>query len=177
MDPSSTNGHNVWHKDLPANQYLALHSNGDAATDSAMFPSGGAANTTFTIGSNLVDGMQVHAALFRSVEGYSHFGLWEADGTVPQTYHLGFRPAFVMLKCTNVNNTNWIVFDSSRETFNQIDYPLFANTSGSEPSSGWGIDFLSNGFAWRSTSSEGYDGRKYIVCAWAETPSRFANAR
>ena len=186
---SADGGWNVYHKHNVASGYGShplqwLHHNWDSykVTYSPVIPKSGSENTTITVNndsgyghSSNDSGATYVAYAWAPIAGYSHFGLWNADGTVPQFYHLGFRPAFVMLKCVNVNSTNWIVFDSSRET-NEINYPLFPNTSGDEPSSGWGIDFLSNGFAWRNTSSEGYNGRKYIVCAWAETPAKFANA-
>ena len=167
----NTNGHNVWHKDLPANQYLALHSNGDAATDSAMFPSGAATNTTFTIGSNLVDGMQTHAALFRSVEGFSKFGKYKGAGSSGVFVYTGHRPKMVWLKNIDTSGS-WMMFDAVRDTYNETVNYLQANSSTSETTnSGYKIDILSNGFRINVESTamnnSAYD---YVFCSWAEQP-------
>ena len=83
-----------------------------------------------------------------------------------------------MVKRTDTTN-NWIIMDSSRDTYNvMVDY-LLANSSGAEGVGvSYGFDFLSNGFKLKSTTGGGNDsGGTYIYAAFAESPFKFANAR
>jgi hypothetical protein len=76
---------------------------------------------------------------------------------------------------------DWIIFDTSRDTFNYADKQLVANSSGAEAVTGGGfvrMDFLSNGFKIRSTDSYiNASGGTYIYACFAENPFKYANAR
>jgi hypothetical protein len=55
---------------------------------------------------------------------------------------------------------------------------LYANTSGSEFSSGGAqLDILSNGFKVRNNSGDINDNGTYIYAAFAEAPFNYARAR
>jgi hypothetical protein len=115
------------------------------------------------------------------IAGYSAFGSYtgncSADG--PFVY-LGFRPRFVMWKRSD-STGDWIIFDSSRNTYNYADLQLCPNTSGAEQVTGGGfvrMDFLSNGFKIRSTDSYiNASGGTYIYACFAENPFKYSNAR
>jgi len=112
------------------------------------------------------------------IEGFSKFGSYvgnlNADG--PFVY-CGFKPAWVMIKRT-VSTGNWCIHDSSRGPVNVMNEQLQANLSNEESGIGGLIDFLSNGFKIRATSTDlNASGATYIFAAFAESPFTTANAK
>jgi hypothetical protein len=119
------------------------------------------------------------AYAFHSVDGYSKVGSYTGNGNADGTFvYLGFRPAFVMYKRTDVAN-DWHIKDSERATYNVMTKFLQANSSGAEQDNdGHSQDFLSNGFKARNPYGEGNtDGGTYIYLAFSETPFKYSNAR
>ena len=120
---------------------------------------------------------------FSEVEGYSKFGKYTGNGSSDGTFvFTGFRPAFVITK--NISNAyDWMLFDVKRSPFNDINDYLFPNSSSAEGtgSSTINVDFLSNGFKWRGSSSgNNYinkSGDTFIYLAFAEAPFKYARAR
>jgi hypothetical protein len=116
------------------------------------------------------------AYCFAEKQGYSRFGKYIGTGArdyAPFIY-TGFKPAFVMVRCSNITG-QWLMFDSTRNPYNgDFDYVL-ANLGGAESDSGLSfvdpIDFLSNGFrvmnydAWMNGGNN-----TYIYMAFAENP-------
>ena len=123
------------------------------------------------------------AYVFTDVEGYSKFGTYVGTGVSPNFVYLGFRPAFVIIKSTTAND--WVIYDSTRDPYNLISDGIFPEQSSAEVdnASNYGIDFLSNGFALRTTGSytattnNASEGHTYIYGAWAENPFKYARAR
>ncbi len=116
---------------------------------------------------------------FAEVEGYSKIGSYTGNGSTDGTYvHCGFRPAWTMIKRTDVANS-WIISDKDISSFNLIDDYLAADLSqGEAQTSAVGIDFLSNGFKIRnSANAMNASGGTYIFLAFAEAPFKNANAR
>jgi hypothetical protein len=76
-----------------------------------------------------------------------------------------------------------IIFDTSRNTYNQSQKWLLPNTSGAEGDDGGvapgkQMDILSNGFKFRGTSvGVNASGATYIYAAFAESPFQYARAR
>jgi len=119
------------------------------------------------------------AYCFHSVEGYSKIGSYTGNGSTDGTFvHCGFRPAWTMIKRTDVANS-WIISDKDISSFNLIDDYLAADLSqGEAQTSAVGIDFLSNGFKIRnSANAMNASGGTYIFLAFAEAPFKNANAR
>ena len=118
------------------------------------------------------------AYCFHSVEGFSKFGSYTGNGSTDGPFvYTGFRPAFVMVKRTDVAGAGWIMLDTGRDTFNTLDSYLIANSSNSEGTLSL-LDFLSNGLKLRGTDG-GVNGNTntYIYMAFAEMPFKYANAR
>ena len=148
-------------------------------------------STTFgfgTNGTNDLDGVNKSsndyiAYCFSEVSSYSKFGSYVGNGNSNGTFvFTGFRPAWVMTK--NVSSTyNWMMFDVKRSPFNDINDYLFADLADAEGtgSSTINVDFLSNGFKWRGSSSgNNYinkSGDTFVYFAFAESPFRNARAR
>ena len=83
-----------------------------------------------------------------------------------------------MVKQTNAVG-NWIVWDTSRSTYNQMQDYLLPNSSAAEANNVLvSIDVLSNGFKCRTADDDiNGSGGTYIYAAFGENPTKFANAR
>ena len=111
------------------------------------------------------------AYVFAKVPGFSDFGMYvgneSSNGAVVYT---GFKPKYVLIKSSTVA-TQWYQFDSAREPFNEVKFPLFADTAAAETTNTYGLDFLSNGFKIRAPNGYGLNNSgKYIYMAFAESP-------
>ena len=84
-----------------------------------------------------------------------------------------------MIKRTDAAG-EWWMYDSSRGPTNPIPRMLMANNTSDEQedSSSYLLDFVSNGFKWRSglAAAQG-NGNTYLYMAFAESPFQTANAK
>ena len=117
------------------------------------------------------------AYCFHSVEGYSKVGSYVGNGNTDGTFvYTGFRPAWIMQKKSN-NTGHWHIWDSTRNTSNEVTRYLLANETNAEYTDG-GLDILSNGFKPRKTGTGlNASGDTYIYLAFADQPFKFSNAR
>ena len=120
--------------------------------------------------------------VWAEIPGYSKMGSYTGNASTDGTYvHLGFRPAFVLLKRTSAA-ASWVLHDYKRSGHNgDNDYLHPDNTQSQSDGSSGTIDFLSNGFKLRMTAGTHNDGT-FIYMAFAERPSNTifgldANAR
>ena len=93
--------------------------------------------------------------------------------------YLGFRPAWLMFKRSDVANS-WMIYDAARNEYNVIDNLLKADSSNAETSVSGAdlLDFISNGFKIREDNpGMNASGGTYIYMAFAEMPFKYANAR
>ena len=75
----------------------------------------------------------------------------------------------VILKETTTSG-QWYIFDNKRDTFNLMTDALFPDLSNGETTDNK-IDFYSNGFKGRKTSSDlNTSGNQHIYIAFAESP-------
>ena len=122
------------------------------------------------------------AYCFHSVDGYSKVGSWVGNGSTDGTFiYTGFRPAMIIWK-VSTDVESWGIFDNVRDPDNRVGQRLHPESSSAEstasPTTGWQMDFTSNGFKWRGDTMAGnYDGETYIYLAFAETPFKYSNAR
>jgi hypothetical protein len=151
----------------------------DTAPTSSVFSIGTDTSTNFN-GNNFV------AYCWAEVAGYSKFGSFIGNNSLDGPFvYLGFRPAFFMVKRTDVSS-DWFMLDDQRPTFNVIGAgnggQLAANQNYAESVlSTYAIaDFLSNGIKVRADMNYGYwnaSGGTYIYMAFAENPFKNALAR
>jgi hypothetical protein len=139
-------------------------------------------STVFTIGNQAgnTSGQPCVAYCFSAIAGYSAFTSYTGNGSSDGTFvHLGFRPRFVMIKNSSATGA-WIMYDTARDTSNVVDLILEAQSSSAEGSGSpfADIDFLSNGFKIRGTSSAiNTNGNTYVVAAFAENPFKYSLGR
>ena len=148
---------------------------------------------TFKVGSNNdtnASGSNYVFYAWEEVPGFSKIGSYIGNGSgsggVPYDgpyVHLGFRPAWVMIKEIDDAN-NWIIMDNKRGAVNDDLGWLYPDLSYYEESgSGRKCDFLSTGFKIRSPGTGlNSSNDTYIYMAFAEQPvttpfDTFSNAR
>jgi len=153
--------------------YLRLNLTNSAASAVISAPT----STVFTPN---IGASTVVAYIWAEIEGYSKFGSYTGNGSVDGPFvYCGFKPAFLMIKRTDTTG-EWWMYDSSRGSTNPNARMLMANNTSveQEDSASYLLDFLSNGFKWRSglAASNG-SGGSFIFMAFAESPFQTANAK
>ena len=157
------------------NNYIPLSDTDVSYNDATMWNDTAPTSTVFTVGtSNLTNSpSDMIGYCFVEKQGFSKFGSYTGNGNTDGVFvYTGFRPAFVMTKRTD-GISHWLMKDNKRDSFNVSDTLLVANDNDSESNWGTGrkIDFLSNGFKARSTSTGlNVSGASYIFLAFAESP-------
>ena len=175
---NSNNGQwNAWHKYAGDGDDYGYLSATNAFTGSAqIIPNG---TDTIELKANLTTTNQSgHSFImyaFHSVEGYSKAGSFTGNSNVDGAFvYTGFRPSFVLFRSAAIS-ANWYIIDNKRNPSNVVTKylrPILSSTEGSLDF----VDFLSNGFKLRSSSTE-INGTNVIYLAFAETPFKYANAR
>ena len=122
--------------------------------------------------------------MWHSVPGYSKIGSYKGNGNANGSYvHLGFKPAWIIIKRTSLSGNSWAIIDNKRDPINPTTRQLFSNVENVEYTTSTNFDFLSNGFKPRSSSVWfNASGHTYLYMAFAETPEAtpfdtFPNAR
>jgi hypothetical protein len=176
----------VYHKNLTSNAYyLILNSTAAQDNTSNAWNSTTPTSTVFTLGSTYAGGGNSVAYCFAPVVGYSSFGSYTSNQSLDGPFiYCGFRPRWILVKAAiRTFGSGWSIIDAARNTGNfsvsgNGTNILYANTSGSEFSSGGAqLDILSNGFKVRNNSGDINDNGTYIYAAFAESPFNYARAR
>ena len=116
---------------------------------------------------------------FRSVEGFSAFGVYEGTASTdgPSVY-CGFRPRWIITK--NADDTGeWAIRDTTRSPFNVSQQVLTADSGEyQQEHSVWDVDILSTGFKIRTASNgSNSNGHTFVYMAFADHPLKYARAR
>ena len=180
---SAGNNWYVFHSALASGHYVKL--NQDSATAALSGTSNGGVGSVTSTTFNFVQGTSGNnknvnesgdnfiAYCWTEIPGYSKFGSYSGNSSTDGTYvHLGFRPAWVMVKRYDGSGQGWNIFDNTRNTFNLVDEFLIANSSNAEATgSALNLDFLSNGIKFRgSDGGSNTSGSDYIYMVFAEQP-------
>ena len=164
-----------WHLNLDTTQAA---SNSGAAVWNNTTPT----STIFGVGTDTSvsgSGNGIIAYCWTPIAGFSQFGSYTGNGSTDGPFvYLGFRPKYIMVKRSDSSGNNWIVEDSSRNTYNPTGLDLYPNTADAEGNNTPIFDFLSNGIKIRTAgSNENASGGNYIYACFAENPFKYANAR
>ena len=183
-ETGSTGSWHTWHGSVcsTTGHFLKLETTAALGNVSSVWGANVPNSTTFGLGVGVsVDANNTQIAYcFAEVEGYSKFGSYTGNGSSDGPYvHTGFRPSWIMIKPSS-HTGHWRLMDTKREVVNDGESSqLFPNLSNAE-STGTSTDkdILSNGFKIRTnTSSMNTNNGTYIFMAFAEMPSKYANAR
>ena len=166
----------------PATDYIVISSAAATVDDATYWNDTAPTSSVFTVNTvhNVnANGEKYVAYVFAEVDGYSQFGGYTGNGSAdgPMVF-TGFRPAWLMIKCSSNGSTNWFILDNKRDVNNEVLQDLTANTSAEEADNSNFLDFLSNGFKLRTTGAAvNGAGRTMIYMAFAEAPFKYANAK
>jgi len=171
-----TGGSNAWyvyHVKNGNTHGLRLSTSDPKEDDATLWNDTTPTSSVYSVGTNTGtnDSSAMVSYVFAPKQGFSKFGSYTGNGNADGTFiYLGFRPAWFMQKNTPDTGDNWHIFDTKRDTGNQTDEMLFANSSSAE-ATGNVIDLLSNGVKIRNTSNGmNGSGDNYIFMAFAEAP-------
>jgi len=159
----------------PETDHLKLNTDDATADDDSTWNDTAPTSSVFSVGGSTStngDGTAYIAYLFAEKKGYSKFGSYAGNNNANGPFiYLGFKPAWLMVKkYTGANH--WIIWDNKRSTkdgFNVIDKKLYANLSHAENGAN-DIDFLSNGFKFKTNTGDWNESESYIYMAFAENP-------
>jgi hypothetical protein len=172
----------VYHTSIGAANVVYLDLT-NASASSTAWQSTTPSSSVFSIGTsaatNTSSGTYV-AYCFAAVAGYSAFGSYTGNSSSDGPFvYLGFRPRWVLLKVSSASGYGWLLYDSSRDTYNVTDLNLRPNLSDAESSQTANyLDFLSNGFKIRGTSDGSINPTQTVIyAAFAENPFNTARAR
>ena len=162
-----------------ATKYMTLNGSGSVSTAASVWNSTAPTSTLFSIGTDggvNTSGQTYIAYVWGEVSGFSKFGKYVGNSLADGAFvYTGFRPAFILLKNSGASSS-WYIYDNKRPSYyNPNATVLFAETTTAEStntsSSEHPIDFLSNGFKFRTTSAaRNESGSSYIYMAFAEAP-------
>jgi hypothetical protein len=171
----------VWHTSIANTTYLALNSTNATASGVDYWNSTNPTSSVFSVGTNAAvnaNNDTYIAYAFADVDGFSKIGSYTGNGSADGPFvWCGFRPKFLLHKDATNINSNWSIFDSTRDDSNILKSILNPNSPGAESSLSV-HDFVSNGIKVR-TSAAGVNtsGYLYIFAAFAESPFKYARAR
>jgi hypothetical protein len=175
-DRSAADNWNVYNSSSGNNSHMHLNLNFAATGSSSYWNTTTPTSSVFSLGSSSAvnaNGNNFIAYCFADVQGFSKFGSYTGNGNADGTFvYTGFKPAFVMVKRTDVAN-NWMMIDNKRTPSNTGTVPeLFADNNSAENNSTDGrFDYLSNGLKARGTNAViNASGGTYIYMAFAEQP-------
>jgi hypothetical protein len=175
----------VYHAGVGNTGALFLNTTGTPITSTVYWNNTTPTSTVFTLGTgdgvnNVSVNMTYVAYCFAEIPGFSRIGSYTGNGSADGPFvFTNFRPRFLLVKRTDTAGFSWYLWDAVRETFNQMNNSLYPNLPNAENLPTIHLDFLSNGFKLRTTSSDtNANGGTYIFIAFAEQPfSAPSNAR
>jgi hypothetical protein len=172
----------VYHVSLTsAANCIQLNQTNAQASSPTQFNSTAPTSSVFSIGTaGATNGStNSHVAYcFAAVAGYSAFGSYTGNGSSDGVFvFLGLRARFLMIKRTD-STGGWVMLDTARDTYNDVDNYLYANSSAADAGSSNVLDINSNGFKIRNSWTDiNASGGTYIYMAFAENPFKLSLAR
>jgi len=181
----STENWQIYHDGLGATQYIQLNQTSSASTATNRWQDTEPDNTVFTLGGGTAtnnNNRNFVAYVWTPIQGYSTFGTFDGSRTDNDAAFIAleFTPKWILIKNSD-RSSNWVLYDIERDPVNLAFAELITNDTTIESSSTVSsLDFLSNGFKCRNTSSTAdinYDSDLMIYAAFAENPFKLARAR
>jgi hypothetical protein len=174
----------VWHSSFAnVNSILGLNSTVATQTTAGFWGASVPSSTVFGINGTLASlnesGDRYLAYCWAEIAGFSKFGSYTGNGSADGPFvYLGFRPKFILFKVTSEAN-GWVIYDTSRDTYNYMGSQLYPNLSNAEAvSSSYAIDATANGFKIRTSNGViNVSSGTFIYAAFAENPFKNALAR
>ena len=167
----------VFHKDIGNTYYLNWDDTGAVGGPSNNYwnstdPTSSVFSVNTDTGMNASGGTYI-AYCFADVQGFSKFGSYVGNASASDNafVYCGFKPAFLITKCTSIAGDRWTLYDNKRDPYNYVYRRLFPDGNIAESlNTGADIDFLSNGFKIRTDAGTSGASQTYIFMAFAEAP-------
>ena len=179
---SGTSGWMTYHNSVgDADKYLRLEGAGAAQTASTVFGADPTASV-FSIGDDreVSDNTKAFIAYcFAPVDQYSSFGSFQGNNSADGPFvYTEMKPRWILFKNASIAS-NWLIYDTARDTYNVADKSIQADEAQSETNvTSDDIDILSNGFKIRTTRSDiNGDGNTIVYACFAEHPMKHSRAR
>jgi hypothetical protein len=175
---------NTWwtyHNAIGNTKAMRLDTTAAETTISSTWNNTSPTSTVFTVGGEWGNSNNIVAYCFAPVAGYSAYGSYTGNGSADGPFiFTNFRPKLLLIK-SSTTVRDWVLYDTSRSTYNTATARLVPNSSSAEGTSA-NIDILSNGFKIRSGSGSGFEelnesGATIVYAAWAENPFQSSRAR
>ena len=166
----------AYHKSLGATKYLRLSGTDASTTSSVLWNDTEPTSSVFTIGGSFLggntNGNNYIAYCFAEKKGFSKAFSYTGNGSTDGTYiHLGFKPAWFMIKKSSASGDSWVIIDNTRFPYNYVDKFIYADEADAESGSAERLDILSNGIKLKATHTFiNTSGATYIGIAFAENP-------
>lgn len=111
------------------------------------------------------------AYCFHDVDGYQKTGSYTGNGSAHgPMIETGFKPAFLLIKCTSHTGTSWRILDDKRNPSNPVN-KYFSGESNAAEATGNHVNFYDDGFQVITTdTSINGSGRTQIYLAIAAPP-------
>ena len=153
-------------------RYLIFHQSAASADDNTVWNDTAPTTSVFSVGTSDETNENTDsliAYLWSEKQGYSKFGEYTGTGNVDGPFaYTGFRPAYVLTKA-RAYGQGWLHMDNKRPGYNPVD--AIGQSTAAEYTTGFDMDFLSNGFKVRTTDgATNASGQGYIFMAFAEQP-------
>ena len=178
---SAVNSWNCYHTSLGNTKGIDLNGTGAASTNSLYWNNTSPTSSVFSVSTFTNNSTSTYVAYcFAAVAGYSAFGNYTGNGSTDGPFvYTGFRPRFVLFKKSSAAD-DWIIYDTSRDTYNVASKNLYPNGSFAEDTNttNRAADILSNGFKIRSSATFlNLNAATFIYAAFAENPFKHSLAR
>ena len=171
----------VYHASLGATKNMIFNDGSAVATATNKWNDTAPTSSVFSLGDTSgtnESGSGIITYNFVEKQGFSKFGSFIGNGSLDGTFcFTGFRPAFVLLKCSSHASSNWVILDNKKSNpFNDATCPdaLYANDNASEATASPWVDLVSNGFKCRGYNEgntiNASTSHTYIYMAFAEAP-------
>ena len=171
----------LYHGSLGATKNMIFNDNSAVATATNKWNDTAPTSSVFSLGDTSgtnESGSGIITYNFVEKQGFSKFGSFIGNGSLDGTFcFTGFRPAFVLLKCSSHASSNWVILDNKKSNpFNDATCPdaLYANDNATESTASPWADLLSNGFKCRGYNEgntiNASTSHTYIYMAFAEAP-------
>ena len=164
-----------YHTSLGATKHIKLNATEAAGTATSRFNDTEPTTSLFTVGNDPQtngNSNDMIAYCFTEKKGFSKFGSYTGNGSTDGTFvYTGFKPAFLIQKRSDIS-ANWNMYDNKRSSsggFNVVDDLFYVDGSNAEISY-TSVDFLSNGFKFRSADGAINGSGNNIFMAFAEAP-------
>jgi hypothetical protein len=151
----------------PETKFLFINSTSAVATTTAWNSGTAPTDTDFSVTVGIANGNKAGdeyvAYLFASVTGKTKVGSYSGTGAAGNAITTGFRPKWVLIKCTSTTG-DWLMIDEARDDTDPITASLALNSTAAESTSAVSVTFSDTGF---EPTSPNTSGATYIYLAVA----------